>query len=269
MSQRTNYPPGVPCWVENLQPDTEAAARFYEKLFGWTYRGPGSMPDGSDYLVADLGGREVAGIATLPSAPGPVAPQWMTQVRVDSAQAAAERASAAGGTVLAGPLEVLPAGRLAVLADPAGAVLCAWEPEARQGAQRVNEPGAWSMSVLSTPDPEGARSFYSAVFGWETEEFEGGGEAVTLWRMPGYEGGEPAQPVSREVIAAMRAADPSSEGPARWDVDFWIADADTAAATAEANGGSVLAPPHEAPPFRRTVIADPGGAALSLSQPPR
>jgi predicted enzyme related to lactoylglutathione lyase len=84
--------------------------------------------------------------------------------------------------------------------------------------------------------------------------------------MPGYEGGEPAQPVSREVIAAMRAADPSSGGPARWDVDFWIADADAAAATAEANGGSVLAPPHDAPPFRRTVIVDPGGAALSLSQ---
>jgi predicted enzyme related to lactoylglutathione lyase len=220
------------------------------------------MPDGSDYLVAELDGSEISGIATLPSAPEPVTPQWMTHVRVDSAKDAAERASAAGGTVLAGPLEVLPAGRLAVLADPAGAALCAWEPAARQGAQLVNEPSAWSMSVLSTPDPDGARSFYSALFGWETEELEAGG-AVTLWRMPGYEGGEPEQPVSREVIAAMRT---DEDAPARWGVDFWIADTDAAAATAVANGGTVLAAPHDAPPFRRAVIADPAGAELSVSQ---
>src|SRR5581483_7617380 len=144
--------------------------------------------------------------------------------------------------------------------------LCAWEPAAREGAQRVNEPGAWSMSVLSTPDPDGAKRFYSALFGWETDEFEVGGEAVTLWRVPGYVGGEPEQPVSCEVVAAMRATGADRAQPARWDVDFWIADADAAARTAAAHGGSVLAPPHDAVPFRRAVIADPAGAQLSLSQ---
>ncbi len=35
MSERAHYPPGVPCWVDTLQPDPEAATRFYAALFGW------------------------------------------------------------------------------------------------------------------------------------------------------------------------------------------------------------------------------------------
>ena len=50
------------------------------------------------------------------------------------------------------------------------------------------------MSALSTPDPEGANAFYGAVFGWETDAFG----PATLYRLPGYVGGEPTQPVSRE-----------------------------------------------------------------------
>ena len=44
MSERNEYPPGVSCWVDTLQPDPEAAVRFYGDLFGWTFAGPGSMP---------------------------------------------------------------------------------------------------------------------------------------------------------------------------------------------------------------------------------
>ena len=55
-------------------------------------------------------------------------------------------------------------------------------------------------------------------------------------------------------------------GPAGWAVDFWIADADAAAATAEQRGGQVLEPPADAGPFRRAVLADPEGAVFSVSQ---
>ncbi len=33
MSERDAYEPGVPCWVDTLQPDPEAAKGFYGKLF--------------------------------------------------------------------------------------------------------------------------------------------------------------------------------------------------------------------------------------------
>jgi predicted enzyme related to lactoylglutathione lyase len=259
MSKRSDYPHGVPCWVETLQNDPQAAARFYGPLFGWSFAGPGTMPGdgGGDYLVAELQGSEVAGVAAMPVDYPGIAPQWFTHVRVQDAGEAAERAARAGGAVLAGPLTVAPAGRMAVIADPAGAVFCVWEPAARQGAQRVNEAGAWAMSLLTTPDPEGAESFYGELFGWETEDFG----AVTLWRLPGYVGGEPQQPVSREVVAAMTAG----AAPARWGVDFWVRDADAAASSARESGGRVLAEPHDVPGFRRAILADPHGADFSVS----
>ena len=58
----------------------------------------------------------------------------------------------------------------------------------------------------------------------------------------------------------------AASGPARYGVDCWVADADVAAEAAEREGGSVLAAPAEAGPFHTATLADPGGAAFSLSQ---
>jgi hypothetical protein len=41
------------------------------------------------------------------------------------------------------------------------------------------------------------------VFGWTTETFDTGGGEVELFRLPGYLGGEPQQPVRRDVVAVM------------------------------------------------------------------
>jgi predicted enzyme related to lactoylglutathione lyase len=257
VSERDDYPAGAPCWVENLAQDVEAGKLFYRWLFGWEWSAPGPMAgDGAaPYAVASLDGREVAGLGPVPDG---VAPAWATQVCVASAEEAVERAERAGGRVLMGPIDILPAGRLVVLADPTGAAIGAFEPLVRRGAQKVNEHGAWALSILSTPDPDAAAAFYTAVFGWETEPFGG----ATMFRLPGYVGGEPSQPVPRDVVAAMRR----DLNLARWDVDFWIRDADAAAQTARRCGGRILAPVHDVPPFRRAVLADPSGAAFSISQ---
>ena len=61
------------------------------------------------------------------------------------------------------------------------------------------------MSHLEAPDPAAAAAFYGTVFGWTTETFGEGADAITMFRLPGYVGGEPQQPVSREVIATMSA----------------------------------------------------------------
>jgi hypothetical protein len=74
-----------------------------------------------------------------------------------------------------------------------------WQLGEHRGAEVVNEPGAWAMSLLSTPDAEAATAFYGAVFGWQTEDFGG----ATMLRLPGYVGGEPQQPVPRDVVAVM------------------------------------------------------------------
>jgi uncharacterized protein len=262
MSTRDSYPRGVPCWVDIAQEDPDAAMRFYAELFGWEFAGPGEMPGDPPgrYYVARLRARDVAGLSSRPAGapPGPTA--WTTYVAVASADEAAAAATRAGGSILAAPFDAPPAGRLAVLTDPDGALLCLWEARERQGAQLINEPGAWAMSTLSASDPERAAAFYRELFGWEAEAMAGG--PVSLLRLPGFVGGEPQQPVPRDVVAVMM---PSDDGRARWDVGFWVADADASVATATSLGGSVLAGPRDIPGFRHAVIADPEGAVLSVS----
>jgi predicted enzyme related to lactoylglutathione lyase len=264
MSERDTYEPGVPCWVDTMQPDAERAQRFYGGLFGWEFDGPGQMPSDPPgrYFVARKRGRDVAGIATLPAGnPAPL-PDWNTHVSVASADQASARAAAAGGAVHVAPFDVPPVGRMAVLGDPAGATFCVWEPRGRSGAQLVNEHSAWAMSALETPDPAGSERFYGELFGWTGERFTFGDASGMLFRLPGYVGGEPHQPVPRDVVAVMFATD---GGPARWSVDFWIADADGAAAAVPGLGGTIVAPPHDRPGFRSAVVADPQGATFSIS----
>jgi hypothetical protein len=254
MSERDDYPAGVPCWVDLLAPDVAAATSFYRELLGWEFDGPGP----GDYYEARLRGRHVAGVGAQPSG---VPTVWNTYVSVASAEDAARAAADAGGRVLLEPFDALPAGRLAVLEDPTGAAIGIWEAAGRRGCQLVNEPGAYAMSALHASDPDGAARFYRDVFGWETEPFAPG---ITLFRLPGYVGGEPAQPVPRDVVAVMT----EDGGQTHWGVDFWVHDADALAARVEGFGGRVVAAPFDAGPMRQAVLADPAGAAFSVTTAP-
>ena len=271
MSERDGYQPGVPCWVDTLQPDPEAAMGFYRGLFGWEFTEPGSMPGEPPgrYLVARLRGRDVAGVGSQPPEGAPPVPTWNTYVWVESADDAAEAVKGAGGGIVVAPFDVLPAGRMAVVTDPAGALFCLWEAKGRKGAQLVSEPGAWSMSLLNTRDPEGSKAFYGAVFGWTMEAFDVGQGEVTLWRLPGYVGGEPEQPVSREVVAvmALMTSERFPDGVApHWSIDLWVDDVDATADRAAELGGRVVAPPYDTPGFRQAVLGDPQGATFSVSK---
>ena len=265
MSQRDEYEPGVPCWVDTLQPDPEAAASFYGSLFGWDFVGPGSMPGDPPgrYFVVRLRGRDAAGVGSRPAG-APAARTWNTYVCVASAHHTAQRVKSAGGAVVVEPFDAFPAGRMSVLADPAGARFCAWEPRARKGAQVVNEAGAWAMSLLHTRDLEGSAAFYGAVFGWTTERFGMGGSTITMFRLPGYVGGEPGQPVSREVVAAMAPA--SDDVPPHWSVDFWVHDVDETAKKACELAGRIVVAPFSTPVGRTAVLADPLGVLFSVSK---
>jgi hypothetical protein len=227
---------------------------------------PGEMPGDppGSYYVARLRGRDVAGVGSVPPRGAAPTPVWNTYVAVDSADRVAATAKDAGGSVLVAPFDAQPAGRMTVLSDPAGAVLCAWQPGVRQGAQLVNEPSAWSMSLLNTSDVEGSKPFYGEVFGWQTETFDAGDAEITLWRLPGYVGGEPSQPVPRDVVATMMSN--ANGGPSHWSIDFWVEDADAVLEKATALGGAVIAGPFDTPAFRSAVVSDPQGAAFSVSQ---
>jgi len=264
MSERDAYEHGVPCWVDTLQPDVETAVAFYGGLFGWEVGDPGEMPGDPPgrYYVARRRGRDAAGIGSLPPGGEAMPPSFNMYVRVESADDAAAGAQSAGGTIVVEPFDAPPAGRMAVVADPTGAQVCLWQAGVREGAQVVNEDGAWAMSQLRTTDPDRAAAFYGELFGWTTEAFG----PFTMFRLPGYVGGEPGQPVSREVVATMSAAKPGE--PPRWTADFWVADVDAAAAAAERLGGSTVAGPFPSPVGKSAVLADPSGVSFGVSSVP-
>jgi uncharacterized protein len=298
MPERDGYIPGVPCWVETSQPDPESAIDFYGGLFGWEFEDP--MPPSSEgkYFIArgesasssifdtsgDLRSGDVAAVRSIPEAAPPRA-MWNTYFWVDSADQAASKVRAAGGDVVTEPFDFMNACRMAVFTDPEGAAFGVWEAKEHKGARLVNDPGALVLNNLNTRDAEGARSFYGAVFGWQTGAIGGGAEG---WTLPGYgdwlerehhphlreqmtEAGAP-EGFEDVVASIIPIADDQADTPPHWSVTFAVADADATAAKATELGGKVIVPPFNAPwstptyTIRITAIGDPQGATFSASK---
>jgi predicted enzyme related to lactoylglutathione lyase len=277
MAQRDGYIPGVPCWIDTSHPDPDAASAFYGGLFGWTFED--AMPPGADskYFMARLPGGDVAGIGAVPPGAPPMA-LWNTYVWVDSADETASKVVDAGGKVLVEPFDVMDAGRMAVFADPEGAAFCVWQAKQHNGARVVNEAGALNFNGLNTRDASAAKSFYGAVFGWDTLTLDGGAE---MWTLDGYgDYLERLTPGLRKMVAEVGAPerfvdvvasinpipDDQPDTPPHWSVTFAVDDADAIAQRAAELGGRVLAAPFDAPWVRMTVLADPQGATFIASK---
>jgi len=260
MSERNGFDFGVPCWVDTWQRDADAAARFYAGVFGWETDGG----DGEPYMCR-LRGRDVALIGQLPAADAHRPAAWLTHVRVEDVEETVRRIRDAGGSVPIGPIDSLEGGRIAIVADPAGAHFGIWEQGEHRGAQVVNEAGAWAWAQLHTRNVERSPAFYAAVFGWETEPF---GDDVTMFRLPGFVGGEPEQPVPRDVVAGMQPmGDELPAGvPPHWRMDFWVDDVDQTIARAEERGGRAVVPAYDTDFARQAVVADPAGAVFSVTR---
>jgi uncharacterized protein len=277
MPERDGYIPGVPCWIDTSHPDPESVVDFYSDLFGWECEDV--MPPGSEskYFMCRLGGRDVAAIGPIAEGAPPMA-TWNTYIWVDSADETASKVRDAGGAVISEPFDVMEAGRMAVFADPEGAVFCVWQGKEHLGARVVNEHGTLNFNGLNTRDPEGAKAFYGAVFGWSTLGLPGGAE---MWTLSGYgdhlegfhpglreqvaEAGGPAG--FEDVVASINPiGDDQPDTPPHWSVTFAVDDADAIAAKASELGGNVLVPPFDAPWVRMTVLNDPQGATFIASK---
>lgn len=243
------YEDGVPSWVDLGTPDMAGASEFYGGLFGWDVQvGP---PEAGGYALAYLRGRTVAGLGPQQN-PGP--PFWTTYVNVADAEAVAARAQAHRGQVLVAPMDVMEQGRMAVLADPAGAIISVWQAKGHPGAGVVNEPGAYSWSELVTVDTDGAAAFYPAVFGWTVQRHGGGDGAYDEWQVAG------------RSVAGMMPKPPEmpADIPPHWAVYFAVTDADEAVERVRELGGSVLLEPIDIEPGRVAAVMDPSGAAFNV-----
>ena len=109
---------------------------------------------------------------------------------------------------------------------------------------------------LVTPDPQGAKSFYTGLFGWEWAD------------VPMSGGSTYHMAIKRdENIAGMFVDDEAVGVAGVWINRVFVTDAEPAAKRIEANGGSVLSGPHNADGWGVTAtVATPEGAVFGLWQ---
>jgi uncharacterized protein len=114
--------------------------------------------------------------------------------------------------------------------------------------------GAFSWAELATTDVEGAKQFYTALFGWTTELAPVEGMSYTLAK------------VGQERVAGIMSNHCSGgEITPHWGIYITVDDVDATARKAESLGGKVLMPPTDIPKVGRfSALMDPQGVMFSV-----
>jgi len=113
---------GAPSWFELQTRDHSAAVAFYRKVFRWETN---TVGDSDEFRYTTMrepdGDGELAGIMDASGfLPDGVPSHWSIYWEVDDIDAAVAQVEALGGSIVMG-VEQTPYGRLASVADPAGA----------------------------------------------------------------------------------------------------------------------------------------------------
>jgi hypothetical protein len=108
---------GAAAWYELYSSNAKQSRDFYTALLGAT---ADPMPGGLEYYVLKHGEHMIAAIMQIDPAWGGFSPQWITYFGVANADDAAAVVTKNGGKIM-GNIDDSPFGRIAALADPAGA----------------------------------------------------------------------------------------------------------------------------------------------------
>lgn len=253
----SKHTPGTFCWVELGTTDQNAAKAFYSELFGWSVNDVPMGPDGV-YTMFQLNGKDVGAAYQQgqDQISQGVPPNWLSYIAVENANDAATAITAAGGTVIMGPFDVMDVGRMAVVQDPGGATFAIWQAGNGIGAQLKSENNTFCWNELATRDVEAAKTFYSTVFGWNAVTKGDGPMTYTEIDLNGQQFG-----------GMMKMAAEWGEMPSHWMVYFAVADCDASVQKVESLGGKVCVPPTDIPNTGRfAVLQDPQGAFFSVIQ---
>lgn len=256
---------GFPIWYELMSTDPAGVAPFYEAVLGWTIPDQGNaMPNGSEYReIARLKGGSAGGILTL--TPGMLEqgaqPCWIAYFDVEDVDGAVEEITGMGGHALMPPMSLDGVGRMAMVADPQGAIFYVMTP-----TPPADNPGA-SSDVFS-PDAVGRAAWNELNTDAASEQIDFY-TALFDWRVAG-EMPMPADHIYKFLthgelgIGAIGSMKPEGM-PSTWITYFRVANIDAAASAVDANGGKVLRGPHEVPNDDHIIVAnDPAGAVLGL-----
>ncbi len=251
-------------WYELLTNDANAASEFYGKVVGWTTHN--SEHPEMDYRMFAMPDEEaVAGLMAITPemAEGGAVPAWVGYIAVDDVDGSAKAIKAARGAIYMEPEDIPDVGRIAMVADPQGAAFYIMrgtsEEPSHSFAAAEPKVGHCAWNELATADPEAAKSFYGAQFGWAKD-----GE-LDMGPMGKYEFLLASE--GRFALGAVMPMMPGISAP-MWSFYFRVPDIDAAVHAIKANGGKMLQEPMEIPSGEYSLNAiDPQGTAFGLVGP--
>ncbi len=106
-------------WHELFTKDVDAAATFYEKLFGVRRRM--AKVGEADHLLLQVDTLPVVGVLQSPKPE--ILPHWLPFIRVPDINAVIAKTTELGGRVILAPRPDLRNGKVAIIADPTGAAV--------------------------------------------------------------------------------------------------------------------------------------------------
>jgi predicted enzyme related to lactoylglutathione lyase len=168
--------PGKIVWHDLLTNDPAASKRFYGELFGWEFESVGSfagMSSDSAYTLIRHNGRLIGGMIDTNALNNRTdISQWVIVMSVEDVDAAAESFVDNGGSILTPPTDLQRRGRIAVVQDPAGALLALLQTKDGDPVDREPELGDFLWNELWTIDVDGATKFYSDAAGFEAADWD-------------------------------------------------------------------------------------------------
>ena len=230
--------PGKFIWHDLITHDVSAVKLFYAGVFGWTFE---DLPGTTRYTVI----RHAIS-------------QWVSMISVPSVDRAVGLIRQGGGKVYAGPRDIADRGRLAIVADPEGAVFGLVRTTGGDPADKDPRVGDWLWNELWTDDKEAAQGFYAGLAGFEvdTREIMAGKPYTVFTREGTPRAGLLPNPFPEEVtplwLPYVRVANPAA-----------------VVAKVEGLGGQVLLPladKHRGGTV--AIIADPTGGEVAIQKWP-
>lgn len=247
--------PSAFIWYELLTSEPDAAETFYGAVVGWSARV--ISPPGMDYRQWSIDGTPIGGLMKLPAeaAANGMQPAWLGYVGVADVDDSVGKIKAAGGTERMPATDIPGVGRIAMVADPQGAVFYVMAPigEGPSRSYAPGERGHGGWHELHTTDWPAALEFYSAQLGWaKTDAMDIGPMGTYLLFNAGG-----------EAIGGMMNS-PDFPRPT-WLYYFNVDNINQAKTRLEAAGGRVLMGPHEVPGGSWIIQArDPQGVMFAL-----
>jgi predicted enzyme related to lactoylglutathione lyase len=151
-------------------------------------------------------------------------------------------------------MQVMQAGRMAILADPDGARISLWQAGEHIGATLVNHPTSLCWNELVTSNIDESIRFYRDLFDWQFRRTDDDDDSVY------YE----ILNEDRENGGMIEMTDDWGAIPSHWMPYISVLDCDETAEKAIKLGASVDMDPIDIEPGRTCVIVDPHGAPITV-----